>query len=153
MNPGYERPGLPPRSHSLNTGVTAAAPLAVALDFQGDTNEEKKLSDDLVAEAKVALQYVDDGGRPKGLYPVVEELVDRVQQLVRPQLEEIKSAIWLRLLLICTTRLCILPADRYVGATTGETSRAGNIITGDEVKFDTGACQHRNAGGSPTKGR
>ena len=93
MSPGDERPGIPPRSYSLNIpekGFTAA-PLAAAVDFQVDGNEEKKRSDELVAEAQETLQHVEDGWSPKELCPVVPKLVDRVQQLVRPSLEAIKS--------------------------------------------------------------
>lgn len=86
MNPGDERTGLPPRSHSLNisdNGATAPAPLVDAFDLPVDGNDEKKRSDDLVVEAQEALRRVDDGWDPQELCPVVPKLVNRIRQLVR----------------------------------------------------------------------
>lgn len=81
-----ERPAPPPRSHSLKIAesrlATAAPPLAVAFDFQSDDNDEKKQSGTLVAQAKDALQRVEDGWSADELRPIVTQLVDRVQQLV-----------------------------------------------------------------------
>lgn len=77
----------PPRSHSLRISeqslAAGAHPLAVAFDFQGDGNDDKTLSTKLVAQAKEALQRVEDGWSPNELRPVVTELVNRVEKLVR----------------------------------------------------------------------
>lgn len=94
MNSADERPDLPPRSHSLNTpdtGVTVTAPLAVALDFEADINEEIEYSNEMVAEAAAELRNVEDGWNPKRLFSVVEGLVERIQHLVRCSRKDVKS--------------------------------------------------------------
>lgn len=82
------QPPPPPRSHSLkiseqSLATTGAHPIAVAFDFQGDSNDEDAPSDKLVTEAKEALQRVEDGWSQNELRPVVTKLVQRIEKLVR----------------------------------------------------------------------
>ena len=85
-------PNLPPRSHSLkiSDSNSAAAPLAVAFDYDDNEDddqvgsEEKRISEELVTQAKEALAMVDDGWSKDELRPVVPKLIDRVEKLVSP---------------------------------------------------------------------
>jgi hypothetical protein len=112
MNSDDGRPSLPPHSLSPNIsydGVAGVAPRAVVVD-QVDGNEQKERTSGLVAEARGALQRVDEGCSPQELYAIVPALVDRVQQLVRCSLEEIELSVpWnLRLAWIIDLQLCVV---------------------------------------------